>query len=73
MAFIQRVEADPLVAVVPSSRPPRYFFAGKADLAFDPMQLPRGWLEAAKACHFSCISLAREPLAARLLEIARAS
>ncbi|KPY45356.1 carbohydrate kinase family protein [Pseudomonas syringae] len=70
-AFIQRVETDPLVAVVPSSRPPRYFFAGEADLAFDPMQLPMGWLEAAKLCHFSCISLAREPLATRLLEIAR--
>lgn len=26
MRFIQRVDRDPLVAIVPSSRPPRYFF-----------------------------------------------
>ncbi|MBA1247409.1 carbohydrate kinase family protein [Pseudomonas luteola] len=68
MRFLQRVEADPLVAVVPSSNPPRYFFAGEADLAFDPDALPHGWLEAAELCHFSCISLAREPLASKLLE-----
>ncbi|TWI52805.1 fructokinase [Pseudomonas duriflava] len=68
LRFLQCVDADPLVAVVPSSSPPRYFFAGEADLAFDPDQLPEGWLEAAELCHFSCISLAREPLATRLLQ-----
>jgi len=69
--FMQRVAADPLVAIVPSSRPPRYFFAGEADLHFDPAQLPAGWLEHARICHFSCISLARAPLAERLLDVAR--
>lgn len=70
-AFIQRVEADPLVAIVPSKFPPRYFFAGEADLRFDPAQLPTGWLAAAELCHFSCISLAREPLGSVLLQQAR--
>lgn len=71
MRFIQRVQADPLVAIVPSSHPPRYFFAGDADLHFDPQQLPAGWLGHAQLCHFSCISLARQPLGDRLVEIAR--
>ena len=44
MRFIQRVHADPLVAIVPSSHPPRYFFAGDADLHFDPEQLPAAGL-----------------------------
>lgn len=69
--FLQRVAADPLVAIVPSSRPPRYFFAGEADLQFDPALLPEGWLDAAEVCHFSCISLARYPLADTLLDLAR--
>lgn len=71
MRFIQRVDADPLVAIVPSSHPPRYFFAGDADLHFDPSQLPAAWLDDAQLCHFSCISLARQPLGDRLVEIAR--
>jgi fructokinase len=71
MRFIQRVDADPLVAIVPSSHPPRYFFAGDADLHFDPSQLPAAWLDDAQLCHFSCISLARQPLGERLVEIAR--
>lgn len=70
-AFIQRVDADPLVAIVPSKFPPRYFFAGEADLRFDPARLPEGWLEAVHLCHFSCISLAREPLGSVLVEQAR--
>lgn len=73
MRFLQRVDADPLVAIVPSSRPPRYFFAGEADLHFDAEKLPDGWLEAAQICHFSCISLARQPLAARLVHVAQAA
>jgi fructokinase len=71
LRFIQRVDVDPLVAIVPSSHPPRYFFAGEADLHFDAEQLPSGWLEAAQLCHFSCISLARQPLGDRLVEVAR--
>lgn len=71
MRFIQRVDADPLVAIVPSSHPPRYFFAGEADLHFDPAHLPAGWIEQAQLCHFSCISLARQPLGDRLVAIAR--
>ncbi|MDQ0124943.1 fructokinase [Pseudomonas lini] len=70
MNFIQRVDRDPLVAIVPSSRPPRYFFAGDADLFFDPDQMPEGWINQAELCHFSCISLARQPLADRLVKIA---
>lgn len=71
LRFLQRVEADPLVAIVPSSRPPRYFFAGEADLRFDAGQLPQGWLQAAQLCHFSCISLARQPLGAQLVKLAQ--
>ncbi|WAH55858.1 carbohydrate kinase [Pseudomonas silvicola] len=71
MRFIQRVDSDPLVAIVASSHPPRYFFAGDADLRFDPQHLPQGWLDATRWCHFSCISLARQPLADRLVGIAQ--
>ncbi|PNG38028.1 sugar kinase [Pseudomonas protegens] len=71
MRFIQRVDRDPLVAIVPSSRPPRYFFAGEADLFFDPDLMPEGWLKQAELCHFSCISLARQPLADTLVIIAQ--
>ncbi|QVI83391.1 carbohydrate kinase family protein [Pseudomonas viridiflava] len=71
MRFLQRVDADPLVAIVPSSHPPRYFFAGEADLHFDVRQLPEGWLDSVELCHFSCISLARQPLGDRLVEVAR--
>lgn len=71
MRFIQRVDRDPLVAIVPSSRPPRYFFAGEADLFFDPDLMPEGWLKQAELCHFSCISLARQPLADTLVNIAQ--
>lgn len=70
MRFIQRVDADPLVAIVPSSHPPRYFFAGEADLHFETTRLPEGWIDAAEICHFSCISLARQPLADKLLDVA---
>lgn len=41
MRFLQRLDADPLVAIVPSSHPPRYFFAGEADLHFDVQKTPR--------------------------------
>lgn len=71
MDFIQRVDRDSLVAIVPSSRPPRYFFAGDADLFFDPDLMPDGWINQVELCHFSCISLARQPLAGRLIKIAQ--
>lgn len=70
MRFIQRVKADPLVAIVPSSAPPTYFFAGEADLRFNLQALPEGWLDEVEICHFSCISLAREPLASLLVHTA---
>lgn len=69
--FIQRVDRDPLVAIVPSSRPPRYFFAGEADQFFDPDLMPEGWIDHAQICHFSCISLARQPLGDSLVKLAQ--
>ncbi|MBM3117672.1 carbohydrate kinase family protein [Jeongeupia naejangsanensis] len=71
--FIQRTDAAPLLAMVPSTRPPQYFFVGESDLAFDPAQLPEGWLAAAEIVQFGCISLARQPLAGRLVETAKAA
>lgn len=73
--FLQRVEAPPLLAMVPSKDPPRYFFVGEnsADLLFDPGSLPTGWREAVEVVHFGGISLAREPLASRLVDEARAA
>jgi len=73
MRFTQQCDKAPLLAMVPSTTPPDYFFIGddSADLHFDPDRLPAGWMDHAKALHFGCISLAREPLASRLLEVAR--
>jgi fructokinase len=70
--FLQVAPAAPLLAIVPSTAPPRYFFVGddSADLRFDPAALPAGWMEAAEMVHFGSIALAREPLAGRLLEVA---
>lgn len=70
--FLQRVARTPLLAVVPETTPPRYFFVGNdsADLHFDPAALPAGWERAAAAVAFGSISLARPPLAGRLLEVA---
>ncbi len=72
LRFLQRVARPPLLAFVPSTAPPSYFFVGtdSADLHFDPAALPAGWLAAASVAHFGSISLAREPLAARLLAVA---
>jgi len=74
MRFVQRVHKSPLLAVVHQTDPPRYFFIGddSADLHFDPQKLPSGWADHVRWVHFGGISLAREPLAARLLELARA-
>ncbi|MGA2549749.1 MAG: carbohydrate kinase [Burkholderiaceae bacterium] len=72
--FLQRAQASPLLAVVSSSSPPRYFFIGEnsADLRFDPAALPAGWREVLEIAHFGGISLAREPLLERLLSEALA-
>lgn len=72
LRFLQRVDRPPLLAMVPSSQPPRYFFIGEnsADLAFDPARLPTGWVDAKPWALFGCISLAREPLASRLAQLA---
>ncbi len=69
LRFLQRSDHAPLLAVVPSTDPPRYFFVGhdSADLHFDPTALPAGWRSAARVVHFGSISLAREPLAQRLV------
>jgi len=66
--FLQRVDHSPFLAFVAERHPPRYFFVGddSADLHFDPGQLPDGWRNAAEVVHFGSISLARQPLAAKL-------
>lgn len=72
MRYLQQVSKSPLLAMVTSTTPPDYFFVGddSADLHFDPDKLPAGWMDEARLIHFGCISLAREPLASRLLAIA---
>ncbi|MCH7345249.1 PfkB family carbohydrate kinase [Pelomonas sp. CA6] len=72
LRFAQRVERSPLLAIVPQSHPPSYFFVGddSADLHFDALALPAGWMAHARWAHFGGISLAREPLASRLLALA---
>jgi fructokinase len=72
LRFIQRVERSPLLAIVEESHPPRYYFVGEnaADLHFDASLLPAGWQRHVQWAHFGSISLARPPLAGRLLELA---
>ena len=73
LRLLQRVAKSPLLAVVEHGEPPRYFFVGddSADLHFDPDQLPAGWADSLRWAHFGGISLAREPLASRLVTLAR--
>lgn len=73
--FIQRTPAPTLMAVVYSKTPPAYRFLGEnsADLFFDPMLLPDGWLGAARWLHLGGISLARWPLADTLLGVMEAA
>jgi fructokinase len=73
LRLLQRVDRSPLLAVVEKSEPPRYFFIGddSADLHFDPAALPAGWADALRWAHFGGISLAREPLASKLVTLAR--
>jgi len=72
LRLLQRVERSPLLAVVEQGEPPRYFFVGddSADLHFDATALPEGWSAGLRWAHFGGISLAREPLAARLVALA---
>ena len=72
LRLLQRVERSPLLAVVEQGEPPRYFFIGddSADLHFDAERLPQGWSGALRWAHFGGISLAREPLASKLLALA---
>lgn len=74
MRFIQQLPRPPLLAVVHELEPPRYFFIGQdsADLYFRPEGLPTGWTRALRWAHFGGLSLAREPLAGRLLALAQA-
>jgi fructokinase len=71
MRFMQRYAKPPLLAMVHETAPPQYFFIGQdsADLAFEPQQLPSGWMDAVEWVHFGCISLARDPLRAKLLRV----
>ncbi|GAB3467983.1 carbohydrate kinase [Massilia terrae] len=72
LRLLQRVDRSPLLAVVEQGEPPRYFFIGvdSADLHFDPAALPEGWSSALRWAHFGGISLAREPLASKLVALA---
>ena len=71
--LLQRVDRSPLLAVVEQGEPPRYFFIGddSADLHFEPALFPAGWAEGLRWAHFGGISLAREPLASKLIALAR--
>ena len=73
LRFLQRLPKAPLLAVVHRRSPPSYFFIGSdsADLHFDPAQLPAGWMGQARWVHFGGISLAREPLAGKLVALAQ--
>lgn len=73
--FIRQVDRAPLLAMVVSKQPPHYFFIGEnsADLAFDPADLPAGALDAAEIVHVGSLGVVREPLAARLIEVAQAA
>ncbi|PZP31636.1 MAG: carbohydrate kinase [Roseateles depolymerans] len=74
MRFIQQLPYAPLLAMVHATEPLSYEFIGEnsADLHFRPAGLPAGWQKAVRWAHFGSIALAREPLAARLLTLARA-
>jgi fructokinase len=72
LRFLQRYDNSPLLAIVHRTDPPAYFFVGdnSADLQFDAAQLPEGWRKQCKWVHFGGISLAREPLAGKLVALA---
>lgn len=70
--FLQQVAKAPLLAFVHETCPPAYFFVGddSADLHFDAALLPEQWQRSARWVHFGGISLARQPLADKLLALA---
>jgi fructokinase len=72
LRFLQRHARSPLLAIVHRTDPPAYFFVGddSADLHFDAALLPQGWRSHCKWVHFGGISLAREPLAGKLVALA---
>jgi len=75
LRYLQRYARPPLLAMVHSTTPPDYFFVGEnsADLHFDPHTLPANWLHDARWLHFGGISLARQPLADKLVTLATAA
>ncbi|TFW15818.1 carbohydrate kinase family protein [Duganella callida] len=72
LRFLQRCDHAPLLAIVHRTDPPAYFFIGEnsADLQFDAAQLPDGWEAHCRWVHFGGISLARQPLAGKLIALA---
>jgi fructokinase len=72
LRFLQRYDHAPLLAIVHRTDPPAYFFIGddSADLQFDAAQLPQGWVAHCQWAHFGGISLARQPLADKLVALA---
>ncbi|MFS2134916.1 carbohydrate kinase family protein [Duganella sp. Dugasp56] len=72
LRFLQRSDKSPLLAIVHRTDPPAYFFVGddSADLQFDAAALPQGWRAHCKWVHFGGISLARRPLADKLVALA---
>ncbi|MQA39409.1 carbohydrate kinase family protein [Rugamonas aquatica] len=72
LRFLQRYDKSPLLAIVHRTDPPAYFFVGddSADLQFDAASLPQGWRAHCKWAHFGGISLARQPLADKLVALA---
>jgi fructokinase len=72
LRFLQRYDHAPLLAIVHRTDPPAYFFVGddSADLQFDAAQLPQGWIAQCRWAHFGGISLARRPLADKLVALA---
>ncbi|WP_179403661.1 carbohydrate kinase family protein [Burkholderia guangdongensis] len=75
MRFTRQVDRAPFLAMVVSKQPPQYFFIGEnsADLAFDPAALPAGWLDTVEIVHFGSLGVVREPLASRLIDVAKAA
>jgi len=74
LRLLQRADKSPLLAIVHKLDPPSYFFVGddSADLHFDADALPPGWRGACRWAHFGGISLARRPLADKLVALAAA-
>jgi fructokinase len=70
--FLQLNDRPPLLAIVHETDPPDYFFIGEnsAEQQFAPWNLPSGWQQEVRWVHFGGISLARPPLADRLLTLA---